>query len=198
MAKNATQGVSLSLPIGLRNNNPGNLAPGKILYNNQSGVDKKGYAIFPTMNDGITALITDLKYKINNRNLTTLRKLFVRYLDVPNSHTMEDANDYASFVNKKIAGSSIDAPITAKQTFDIANAIALYENGPAQFWPTINEAFQAYYNKYKPETIAAQEPTPDNEGNTQPGSNKTMMALSIAGLLAAAAYFLPKILKRKK
>jgi hypothetical protein len=192
MAKNTNtvlaSGDVSDIPIGIRNNNPGNLAPGKILYANQTGVDKSGYAVFKTFNDGIAALITDIKYKINNRNLNSLRKLFVRYLDVPASHTMKEANDYARFVQMRIGANNIDEPITDLQAFAISNAIALYENG-SSFWPEINEKF-ASYNK-----ILAQSQGTETE---QPAAGFANKGLVIVGVLAVFVFALPKILKSLK
>lgn len=42
--------------LAWRNNNPGNLLPGKLPYKNAIGVDKRGLAIFPDYNSGWTAL----------------------------------------------------------------------------------------------------------------------------------------------
>ena len=42
--------------LAWRNNNPGNLLPGKLPYKNAIGVDKRGLAIFPDYNSGWIAL----------------------------------------------------------------------------------------------------------------------------------------------
>ena len=81
----------------LRNNNPGNIQKSSETWQGSSGYDGV-YVVFSSPMWGFRALYKDIYNTIQSGN-DTLYKIFYHYLDVPNSHTPQDALDYANFVS---------------------------------------------------------------------------------------------------
>lgn len=85
-------GIS-SLPLGLRNNNPGNLRPGDN-WQGAIGVNQN-FIVFENILWGLRAMATDIRTKINN-GYNTIEKLITRY--APPSEN--DTAAYISYVSR--------------------------------------------------------------------------------------------------
>lgn len=98
------RGIS-GLPLGLRNNNPGNLRPVTGGWMGQAGTNQ-GFAVFDNVAWGIRAFAMNFNSSVTNHGTDTLRKYINRY--APPSE-----NDTNGYVNKVAAdtGISPDAPI---------------------------------------------------------------------------------------
>jgi hypothetical protein len=70
-------------PLGIRNNNPGNLRPGRIPWVGQYAVDGHGFCIFDTPEHGIRALMKDLLAYEDKDNLDTIAEFITRWDDDP-------------------------------------------------------------------------------------------------------------------
>jgi len=73
-----------SLPLGLRNNNPGNLRPGDN-WQGMIGINQN-FIVFENILWGIRALGTDIRTKVNN-GYNTIEKLITRYAPPTENNT---------------------------------------------------------------------------------------------------------------
>lgn len=112
------------LPLGIRNNNPGNL-----VFANQPGVSPKSgrFAVFPTQNLGLFNLARQLGLHYYNRGDTTITKIITRWAP-PNEN---DTAAYIASVSKQVG---IDPNITfdfqsAQVVKNLMIAIIRHENG---------------------------------------------------------------------
>ena len=104
--------------VATRNNNPGNMKPpdgSSNYWSGQVGVDSRGFAIFDSLDDGFTALMGDLKHKINLHPDWTLEGLFNVWLGSgdPNKAPLAregNAVNYAKSVAAKL-GASINSTL---------------------------------------------------------------------------------------
>lgn len=93
------------LPLGLRNNNPGNIRPGD---NWQGAIGENGgFIVFQNVLWGIRALGTDIRTKINN-GFNTIEKLIYRYAPPTENNTIAYINAVVSYT-----GISSRQPLTA-------------------------------------------------------------------------------------
>jgi hypothetical protein len=112
------------LPIGLRNNNPGNIRPGDP-WQGATGTNG-GFLVFEDLSWGLRALATDIANKIHG-GFDTIQEMITRY--APPSE-----NNTAAYV----AAVSRDTGIPADQLLgedldtlrDLIRAIISHENGP--------------------------------------------------------------------
>ena len=102
------------LPIGLRNNNPGNIRPG----DNWQGMigENGGFVVFSDVAWGIRAMCTDLRTDIN-QGQNTIRKLITEY--APPSE-----NDTAAYIRYVVAVTGIAADTILQQTADTFKRLA--------------------------------------------------------------------------
>lgn len=100
------------LPIGLRNNNPGNLRPTGEKWQGQTGV-AGGFMKFDTMQNGVRAFIVELHTDMRNGK-NTLRKRVGEY--APSSE-----NNTAAYLDSmsKFTGLKPDEPIPATKEMAI-------------------------------------------------------------------------------
>lgn len=82
-----------SLPLGMRNNNPGNLRPGDN-WQGAIGVNQN-FIVFENILWGLRAMATDIRTKINN-GYNTIEKLITRYAPP----TENDTTAYISYVSR--------------------------------------------------------------------------------------------------
>jgi len=96
------------LPIGLRNNNPGNLRPGDN-WQGMTGTNG-GFLVFKDISYGIRAMAIDIAGDIVSDGLNTLRKLITEY--APPSE-----NDTALYISRMVqyTGFSADQVFPATQ-----------------------------------------------------------------------------------
>lgn len=81
-----------SLPLGLRNNNPGNIRTSIIPWVGQTG-SNSGFCTFKDVSYGLRAMAIDLSNKISKDKLDTITEIITKY--APPSE-----NDTASYINK--------------------------------------------------------------------------------------------------
>jgi hypothetical protein len=114
----------------IKNNNPGNIEVSSSNWQGSTGTDGV-YVIFKSPIWGFRALYKDIYNKIDVDGLDTLQQIFKKYLDVPFSHTIQDANNYAAYVANYLPGFGINDVITPdeKTLKAIAHGIAHYESG---------------------------------------------------------------------
>jgi hypothetical protein len=112
------------LPIGFRNNNPGNLRPGDS-WQGMTG-ENGGFIVFKSMPWGIRALATDLVNKINKDGLDTIRKIVTKYAPA-------FENDVDAYVNavSNDSGFDPDQHLTADSDTitKLVKAHTAHENG---------------------------------------------------------------------
>lgn len=113
------------LPIGFRNNNPGNLRPGDS-WQGMTG-ENGGFIVFKSMPWGIRALATDLSNKINNDGLDTIRDIVTKYAPASDNN---DVNAYVNAVSQD-SGFGPDEILTADADtiVKLVKAHTAHENG---------------------------------------------------------------------
>ena len=112
-----------NFPLGIRNNNPGNLRPG---HDWQGMVgENKGFVVFENIHYGIRALAMDLINKYL-RGLNTVEKIINVY--APPSEN--DTDSYIEAVCKRLVCLR-DAPIKLSKPLliEFVKAIIMHENG---------------------------------------------------------------------
>ena len=131
-------GVALMHTRGFRNNNPGNLKAGPA-WRGVVGVDRAGFAIFDTMENGVRALGKDLTAKMG-RGLDTVREII-------NVYAPPSENPTSSYVAKvsEWLGVSPDAPLTSRDLPDLISAIIRFENGKTLDARVINAGVATMY-----------------------------------------------------
>lgn len=80
-------------PRGIRNNNPGNLRPGPVPWQGQTG-SEDGYCVFDTPEHGLRALAKQLVIYQTKHGLCTIRAIVSRW--APSNEN--DTNSYVSAV----------------------------------------------------------------------------------------------------
>jgi hypothetical protein len=133
MAKDFSQ--QANLPIGLRNNNPGNLRPSLVSWKGQNG-SNGGFCFFTDLSYGLRAMATDLSNKISVDGLDTITDIITKY--APPSE-----NDTQSYINNvaRLTGWDADAVInlTTDNLVTLMRAQISVENG-AQYAVLIDDS----------------------------------------------------------
>lgn len=112
---------------GFRNNNPGNLRPGKSPWLGQTSVDDGGYCVFDTPEHGLRALAMQLVIYQDKHNCQSVSDIITRWAP-------SNENDTAAYV-KAVAewlDVSAYAPINLHEQLRLATliqAIVFHENG---------------------------------------------------------------------
>lgn len=89
----------LTLPLGLRNNNPGNIRPGDS-WRGMVGI-YKNFVVFKSIDYGIRAMATDIIGDIVNDGKNTIRKLITEYAPPSENNTEAYINSVATFTGWK-------------------------------------------------------------------------------------------------
>lgn len=115
-----------TLPLGLRNNNPGNLRDSGILWQGRVGANK-GFTVFDAVENGIRAYAVDIRSKIN-RGLNTINKIIPVYAPPSENNT----SSYITTV-VRLTGFSADKKldVTGDTLYKLAKAMFYVENGTA-------------------------------------------------------------------
>lgn len=109
---------------GERNNNPGNLMFNQnINWQGQTGQDSGGYAVFDTPENGIRAMMIDLKNKIA-RGLNTLNLLIPVYAPPSDNPTQAYISNVAIW-----SGLGTNQLLSASDVPALAQAMIRFENG---------------------------------------------------------------------
>lgn len=118
---------NLALPIGLRNNNPGNLRPGLLPWVGQIG-SNGGFCKFKDLSYGLRALAVDLSNKITKDGLDTITDIITKYAPPSENNTL-------AYINAVSDSTGWDAD--EEMVFNSANlanlmqAVIEHENGAA-------------------------------------------------------------------
>lgn len=111
------------LPLGIRNNNPGNIRPGDP-WTGKVG-ENAGFIVFRTLQLGIRALSMDLCNKYL-KGYDTIREVLTRY--APTSE-----NDTEKYIKSVAKSTGLDPnkpyELSQKTLTDLVLAICLHENG---------------------------------------------------------------------
>lgn len=105
----------MSLPRGFRNNNPGNIRPGRTKWNGEVGVDtdggEPGYLIFDTAESGIRAAALNLVAYQKRHGIRTIAGIVRRW--APKA----DANDEGMYIAalEKHTGIGRDAALELRE-----------------------------------------------------------------------------------
>lgn len=118
------QSVVSTVDRGFRNNNPGNIKPGSIVFDGMTGVDANGFAIFSSMEYGIRAIAVIIKNYQNRDGLNTVREMIDRW-------STTDQSAYVSNVSADVGVGpddyiDVNDPTTLSA---IINGIITQENG---------------------------------------------------------------------
>jgi len=113
-----------TLPLGLRNNNPGNLRDVGIQWRGRTG-SNKGFTVFDSVENGIRAYGMDIRSKIN-RGVNTITKII-------NVYAPPSENNTPKYIADVVRLSGISANYTLQPTGDtlqkLAKAMFQVENG---------------------------------------------------------------------
>ncbi|MBD3768318.1 MAG: structural protein [Gammaproteobacteria bacterium] len=112
------------MPLGIRNNNPGNLRDNGINWNGRIG-NNQGFVVFDTMQNGVRAMTLDITSDYR-RGMNTIRKLVTEYAPASENNTTAYVNSVAAKV-----GLNPDAPIVPLEAYlhDLIDAMIYHENG---------------------------------------------------------------------
>lgn len=117
----------LTVPRGIRNNNPGNLRS-DISWAFMTGGDPGGFAIFDDSVHGLRALAKDLQTKITKDGLTTIRQIISKYAPTSENNT---AAYIASVSNDTGIGPDDQLTADPDTLAMLIRAIVNHENGDA-------------------------------------------------------------------
>jgi hypothetical protein len=144
----------MTLPLGYRNNNPGNLRY-KREWNwpGVTGIDDRRFAIFASPEDGVAAWIRQMR-RYHKRGLYSLNDL------IPTYAPREDNNDEAAYIRKVAAMAKVkpDQPLNwddREQTIALMKAFTAHELGkPPPGWTAWydNAVYLRGWDKAKPLT----------------------------------------------
>lgn len=125
MAKDFSNNAGL--PIGLRNNNPGNLRPSLLPWVGQIG-SGGGFCKFKDLSYGLRALAIDLSNKMTSDGLDTITDIITKYAPPDENNTQAYINAVANST-----GWDADAQInfSSGNLANLMQAIIEHENGAA-------------------------------------------------------------------
>lgn len=179
-----------ALPIGLRNNNPGNLRPGLLPWVGQTG-SNGGFCKFKDLSFGLRALAVDLSNKITSDGLDTITDIISKYAPPSENNTL-------AYINAVSDSTGWDADETINfNSGNLANlmqAVIEHENGAAS--SQINNADIIEGINLMPQSII-------NRVKSFFSDNPAIATASSIGVLAIVivillALFKPNSLKFKK
>jgi hypothetical protein len=127
----------MALPLGLRNNNPGNLRPSRAPWKGTVG-ENGGFAVFDTMHHGLRALARQLLVYQDRYHINTVAAAINRWAPGNENNTAQ----YISFVCKALECSPDDR-FDFHNTdflFWIITAIGEEENGHDAFLATVSDS----------------------------------------------------------
>jgi len=109
---------------GFRNNNPGNLIYLKAFdWQGQIGSDPEGFAIFDTMENGVRAMVKDLRTGFG-RQTNTVREIVSEYAPPSENPT----NAYIAHVSRALNVAPDDL-LTEARIRELTHALIRFENG---------------------------------------------------------------------
>ena len=125
------------LPLGLRQNNPGNIRPGAGFFGETGSAG--GYAQFADEDAGLRALARLLRTYGNEYDINTVRELVGRY--APESDNPDSFNNYINYLSEQLGvGADEEFDLVGRRA-DIIPAIVGFEQG------------RDYSSRYSPDQI---------------------------------------------
>lgn len=113
----------MQMPLGIRQNNPGNLRPSGDSWQGMTG-SKNGYLVFSTAFYGLRALAKNLATYRSKYGLNTIRGIITRW--APSNEN--DTQAYIASVSEQ-TGVGPDVPLMVGQYRPLIEAIIIHENG---------------------------------------------------------------------
>jgi hypothetical protein len=136
------EAMTSDLPLGIRQNNPGNLR-GCIIPQGFVG-NNAGYAAFESMTVGLANLMALSHNYVYRMKLTTLPRFLARYAPP----TENNDGRYIGFMSQYIGIGPLLRDTTTLNLLDdwsmvkFCQGISIFENGrPAQYWATFDQWF---------------------------------------------------------
>jgi len=111
-------------PLGIRNNNPGNIRNSNINWQGKVKNNNTEYEIFKSSFFGIRALARNLLTYYDN-GLDTVRKIITRWAPENENPT----TDYIAFISRQLDVSPDEQLYLPRYIVDIVKAIIQFENG---------------------------------------------------------------------
>lgn len=137
--------IESSTVRGIRNNNAGNIRAKSIIWDGQTGIDDKGFAIFKSPEWGIRALGKLLLNYERLHGLNTVSAIIARY--APPSENVTDS--YVNSVAKKIGLDPHTSFIVEDYLTELVNAIIKHENGIQPYSPGLIKNGLALIGEYQ-------------------------------------------------
>jgi len=128
--------TNLTLPRGIRNNNPGNLRD-DVAWAFKVGGDTGGFAIFDDSVHGLRALAKDLTNKIDKDGLTTITAIISKYAPPSENNTAAYIQSVVDDTNLA-AGQQLTAD--AGTLALLMRAIVNHENGESASYDYVSDA----------------------------------------------------------
>lgn len=126
-----------SLPLGLRNNNAGNIKAIGNWREWQGAVStNKGFIVFDSVENGLRAMAKILNTYKENYGISTIRDIISRYAPKEENNSL----DYAIYVSRK-SQIDIDKVLVQSDYVKVMDAMIFFENGQNPFsYDQLNEA----------------------------------------------------------
>lgn len=114
-----------NMPLGIRNNNPGNLKDVGISWQGRTG-QNQGFVVFDKMENGVRAMTLDITNDYYVDGLKTIRQLISVYAPSSENNT----ESYVQHVAGKV-GVNPDTPLIPLEPYlhDLISAMIYHENG---------------------------------------------------------------------
>ena len=151
------------------NFNPGNIRPGKLVYEGQIGVDDRGFAIFENKEFGRKALIQDITYKITH-GYDDIEKFIDKYAPAGKENREENRNNYKVFLAGQVGLGSTTDKLTADHIDKLADAITQFEGTSKPKPEETKPAGEEVKPEEGREVPPTQGPSPDAQ-DTRPNLN---------------------------
>lgn len=88
---------SSNLPLGMRNNNPGNLRPSGVVPWLGSAGTSNNFVVFSNIGYGLRAMALDLTNKITKDNLNTITKIITKYAPPVENNTAQYISSVSAY-----------------------------------------------------------------------------------------------------
>jgi hypothetical protein len=183
------------LPLGIRNNNAGNLRPLYIgIWEGQIGTNG-GFAVFEDMGWGVRAFATNLYTSINKRGTDTLRKYIERYLA---GEPAQNVNNYLNYVTSRTGIKPDDKiPTDIESIKKLLRAQFEMENGKKNADLITDDDIEVGLSRLRSDIASFFNATKIYVQNFSQPNNKTIRYTLIGGILIAISIYSYFIYKKR-